>query len=86
MKEKKSLKEWLADKTTKAKEFCVKHPEGCLTVLGGFVSLIGGCIKLYASKTEYEDYLYTTVDDQVYKLPAKEMKTCNKIRSEKEEV
>ena len=79
MEEKKTLKEWINEKKTIVKEFCSKHPDVCLTVLGGFASLVGGCIKLYTSKTEYEDYLYTTVDDEVYKIPAKEMKTCNKI-------
>ena len=85
MEEKKTLKEWLEEKKTKVKDFCSKHPDVVFTVVGGFASLLGGCIKLYTSKTEYEDYLYTTVDDNVYKLPAKEMRTAKKIRKEKEE-
>lgn len=79
MDKKKSLKRWIEEKTAKAKDFCGKHPDVLLTLLGGVASVIGGCLKLYMSKTEYEDYIYTTVDDEVYKIPAKEMKTCNKI-------
>ena len=82
VEQKKSLKEKLSEKKTRFKEFCSNHPDVVLTVLGGLASLAGGCLKLYANKTEYEDYLYTEVDDAVYKLPAKEMKTARKLKSE----
>ena len=83
MEEKKTFKQWLEEKKSKAKEFCSNHPDVVWTVIGGFASLLGAGIKLYANKTEYDDYLYTTVDDEVYKLPAKEMKTAKKITKDK---
>ena len=82
VEKKKSFKERLSEKFGKVKNFCSDHPDVVLTVLGGLASLAGGCLKLYANKTEYEDYLYTEVDDTVYKLPAKEMKTAKKLRKE----
>ena len=81
MEEKRDFKTWWNDKKTKVKIFCSNHPDVVLTVVGGLASLAGGALKLYANKSEYENYLYTTVDDQVYKLPAKEMKTCKKLES-----
>lgn len=87
MQEKKKFefKKWLDEKKTKVKDFCSKHPDVVLTVVGGFASIIGGCLRLYANKSEYEDYLYTTVDDEVYKLPAKEMRTAKRFRKNKKD-
>lgn len=83
--EKKGFKAWLVDKKDKAKKFCSDHPDVVLTVIGGVASIVGGCIKLYANKTEYEDYLYTTDGDgTVYKLPAKEMKTASSMATSEE--
>lgn len=82
VEKKKGFKERWSEKVLRFKNFCSSHPDVCLTVLGGLASLAGGCLKLYANKTEYEDYLYTEVDDTVYKLPAKEMKTAKKLRKE----
>lgn len=82
VEKKKGFKQKLSEKVDKVKNFCSNHPDVVLTVLGGLASLAGGCIKLYTSKTEYEDYLYTEVDDTVYKLPAKEMKTAKKLKKE----
>ena len=70
---------------TKIKWWCKDHPDVILTVAGGIASIVGGCIKLYANKSEYEDHLFTQVDGQVYKLPAKEMKTCAPLQSEKKD-
>ena len=64
--------------------WCKEHPDVLLTVGGGIASIIGGCIKLYASKSEYEDNLFTTVDDQFYKIPAKQMKTATYTTTNKE--
>ncbi len=64
--------------------WCKEHPDVLLTVGGGIASIIGGCIKLYASKSEYEDNLFTTVDDQVYKIPAKQIKTATYTTTNKE--
>lgn len=82
MEEKKTFKTWLKDKKDKVIKFCSDHPDAVLTVVGGLASIAGGCIKLYCSKTEYDDSVYTTIDDQVYKIPAKGMKTCNQVRNE----
>ena len=64
--------------------WCKEHPDVLLTVVGGIASIVGGCIKLYANKSEYEDNLFTTVDDQVYKIPAKQMKTATYTTTNKE--
>lgn len=85
MEEKKGLKAWLVDKKDRAKQFCADHPDVVLTVVGGLASIVGGCIKLYANKTEYEDYLYTTDDKgTIYKLPAKQMKTASTMPTSEE--
>lgn len=77
MKEKMTVKKWFVDKKNKVVKFCEDHPDVILTVIGGLASLAGGCIKLYCSKTEYEDYVYTvTTDDEIYKIPAKPVKSC----------
>ena len=69
---------------TKIKNFCSNHPDVVLTVVGGFASILGGCLKLYANKSDYDDYLYTSLDDgNIYKLPAKQMKSANKFRKTK---
>ena len=86
MEEKRSLKEWFVDQKTKVVNFCKDHPDVVFTVVGGFASLVGGCIKLYCSKTEYEDYVYTvTTDDEIYKIPAKPMKSSKLITSKAED-
>ena len=86
---KKTLKEWFVDKKAKISQFCSDHPDVVFTVIGGFASLAGGCLKLYASKSDYDDHLYTTVEingrDEVYKLPAKHMKTSMTVRGTIEE-
>lgn len=82
MEEKKTIKQWFVDQKTKVVNFCKEHPDVVWTVIGGFASLAGGCIKLYCSKTEYDDYVYTvTTDDEIYKLPAKPVKTCKDMNS-----
>ena len=83
--EKKSLKVWFAERKDKVKKFCAEHPDVVLTVAGGLMSIVGGALKIYANKSEYEDYLYTISDhDNVYKVPAKKMNTasCNVRPSE----
>lgn len=78
-KKKKTLKEWWNEKTLPTREWIGKHPDVCLTLIGGICSLLGGALKIYAMKTEYQDNLYTVVDGEVYKVPAKGMKTANKV-------
>ena len=74
MEEKKSVKEWFGEKKDSFKKFCNEHPDVVLTVIGGFASIVGGCIKLYASKSEFEQNVYVDINDSVYKLPAKKQK------------
>lgn len=85
MEEKKTLKGWIIDKKNKVVKFCEDHPDVILTVVGGIASLAGGCIKLYCSKTEYEDHCYSMIDDKVYKIPCKEMKTMKNLNLEEEQ-
>lgn len=66
-------KSWFADKKDKFIEFCKRHPEGTLTVLGGLFTLAGGAMKLYAVSKDYEDEVYMTNGEDVFKLPAKAM-------------
>ena len=71
------IKNWFGDKKDKVKKFCSEHPDVVLTVVGGLASVVGGCIKLYASKSEYENYVYTVTDKgNVYKVPAKRLETA----------
>lgn len=70
------IKAWFKRTKDKVFGFCEEHPDVVLTVAGGFASLVGGCIKLYCSKTEYDDYIYSiTEENQIYKIPAKPVKT-----------
>ena len=73
MEEKK--KGWFADKRDKFLDFCKRHPEGVLTVVGGLFTVTAGAMKLIASKTEYEDNVYLVQNDKVYRLPAKELQS-----------
>lgn len=68
-------KSWFQTKKDQFVAFCKRHPEGCLTVLGGLFTVTAGVLKLYASKTEYEDNVYMVQNDKVYKLPAKELQS-----------
>ena len=68
-------KGWFATKKEQFINFCRRHPEGCLTVLGGLCTLAGGAIKLYTSRTEYEDEVYMVQDDKVYRVPAKQLQS-----------
>ena len=62
--------------------FCRKHPDVVLTLVGGVASLAGGIIKIIAAINEYEDNVFTTIDNEVYKIPAKHMKTATYTRTE----
>lgn len=82
MEKKRTLKEWFEDQKNKVVNFCKDHPDVVLTVVGGLASLGGGIIKLYCSKTEYDDYVYTvTTDEEVYKIPAKQMRSAKLLTS-----
>ena len=76
MEENKEVKKnWFATKKDQFVAFCRRHPEGCLTVLGGLFTVTAGAMKLMAAKTEYEDTVYMVQNDKVYKLPAKELQS-----------
>jgi len=66
-------KGWFADKKEKVVGFFRAHPEGTLTVLGGLFTLAGGAMKLYSVSKEYQDEVYMTNGEDVFKLPAKAM-------------
>ena len=86
MEEKRTLKGWFGDQKRKVVQFCKDHPDVILSVIGGIASVTGGCIKLYLSKTEYDDYIYTTtIDNEIYKLPAKPVKSAKMITKTAEE-
>ena len=82
MEEKKSFKERWIERWDKILDWAGEHPDVLLTVAGGIMSLVGGGLKLYATKSDFNDHLYTTIDDEVYKIPAKHMKTTKSMRSE----
>ena len=78
-KEKKSIKIWWEERKAKAKDFCKRHPDAVLCTIGGIASLLGGILKIWSNKTEYEDNVYVTLDDgDIYKVPSKKMKTVKK--------
>ena len=85
MEDKKKLT-W-KERFEKVKEYCSEHSDTILCVLGGAASIIGGCIKLYAYKNEYDDNLFITDQDgNIHKLPAKQMKSANELmRGKKKE-
>ena len=58
---------------TRVKNWCGEHPDIVLTLLGGACSIVGGAMKLHAMKNEYQDEVYMTDGDSVYRLPAKSM-------------
>ena len=73
--EEEQKKSWFADKKDKFLDFCRRHPDACLTVLGGLATLAGGALKVMAYKNEYDDNVYMVQDDKVYRIPAKEMQS-----------
>ena len=76
------VKNWFKEKWATVKDFCGAHPDVVLSILGGLFTLTGGALEIYANRTEYEDNVFTTVDDKVYKIPCKKMKTCDKVRKD----
>ena len=66
---------WFVKKKTQFVDFCKQHPDIVLTVIGGIASLAGGAMKLAASKNEYQDEVYMTDGDDVYKLPARQVRS-----------
>lgn len=80
---KTKVKAWWNER--KIVKFCKEHPDTTLTLAGGLLTIIGGVVKIAVDKREYEDHVFVDVNDTVYKLPAKEMKTINKssVRTKK---
>ena len=66
---------WFEDKKTKFLEFCRKHPDILLTIIGGTFSLAGAIVNYATTKNEYRDNVYMTDGDNVYKIPAKSMES-----------
>ena len=73
-------KNWFGRTKDKFKTFCKEHPDIILTVLGGAASLVGGAMKLIAVKNEYSDEVYVTDGDDVYKVPARQMKSKKTVK------
>lgn len=71
MEEKKTLK----DRWNKAKDWFKEHPDVGLTLLGGALALVGGCMKLYVHNHEYEDSIMAISNGDVYEVPAKKVKS-----------
>ena len=82
MKEKFKIKDWFKERFSKAKDFCVTHPDAMLSIIGGVLSLVAAGLDIYGNRVEYKDNVYTSIDDKIYKIPCKEMKTCNKVRKD----
>lgn len=66
-------KNWFQDKKDKFLEFCNKHPDVCLTALGGTFALAGAIVNYFTVQNEYKDQVYMTDGEDVYKIPAKSM-------------
>ena len=69
----------VVEKKTGFKQWCKDHPDLVVTFFSGLLGFAGGIIKLIAVKSEYDDNLYTTIDEDVYKIPSKKMKTAKKL-------
>lgn len=66
-------KGWLQDKKDRVINFCRKHPDITLTVIGGFFTLAGALVNSATTRNEFKDYVYMTDGDDVFKIPAKSM-------------
>ena len=57
-----------------------EHPDVGLTLLGGALTFIGGCMRLYVHKHEYEDELFIgSTEGDVYSIPAKKHTTGDHV-------
>ena len=72
MEEEKKLN-WFEETKERFFEFCRKHPDIILTIVGGTFSLAGALVNYATTKNEYRDNVYMTDGDDVYKIPAKAM-------------
>lgn len=83
-KQKKTLKEWWNE--NKVVKYVKDHPETALTVLGGALTLVGELVRLAVSKSEYQDNVFTACEDtgEIYKIPAKHMKTVRRTTEKPE--
>ena len=63
----------------KVKDFCKEHKDVLLTGATILASIGCGVMKIVANKREYEDNLFTEVDGEIYKIPAKQMKTAKNL-------
>ena len=75
MEEVVEKKNWFQERKDKFLDFCQRHPDICLTVLGGVFTLAGACINYATTQNEYKDNVYMTDGEDVYKIPAKSMNT-----------
>lgn len=78
--EKKGFKTWFVEKKEQVKTYFKEHPDTVLTIISIGASILGGAMKIYASKSEYDGNLFTEVDGDIYKIPAKQMKTAKYLQ------
>ena len=81
--QKKTFKEWWNER--KFVKFCKEHPDGILGIIGGLITVLASVIKIYLSKSEYEDYIFVTDNiGDVHKVPSKIMRTAKDTCSKQE--
>lgn len=73
--EEQKKKNWFVDKKDRFLDFCKRHPEGVLTVVGGLFTIAGAAMNMYTTKNEFKDNVYLIQDDKAYRVPAKEMQS-----------
>ena len=75
------VKDWFGNCKTWFKE----HPDVGLTLLGGVLSIAGAAVKIIGDRKEYDDNMFIVdSNDDIYRIPAKKMKTVKNNYSKEE--
>ena len=74
---------WWQKTKDKIVKFCKGNPDVALTVFAGVMTMVGGAFKLAAASKGYPDEVYMTDGENVYKLPAREIKDSKKVKTVK---
>lgn len=67
-----------ASPMTNLASWCKKNATTLISVGCTILGFIGNCIFSTATKRGVDDYLYTEVEDDIYRIPVKKMKTSKK--------
>lgn len=79
--EEKQIKKWSREWWNERKliKFMNAHPDGCMNLLGGALTLAAAILGAKVAKKSYDDNVYVeTSEGSIYKIPGKQMKTIKK--------